>query len=402
MDAQSLLGKLTNACTSRDNSIRLTRRLEPAMGEGTKVFPPTFPSGPARNDPPTYLTEERRIGDEVFSTVVLDTVQSEANRLELSLLEAMRRKELSLPLLQTEIPNYGLLTSLEAPHRVFDAIFRDSEIDGKLFHDTDIGKYILTATGRKAYPLYRYCPTLLIFGGWNSHGARGGLGEKFPRGFDAEIVGWQIERGRHGAGRMDPIGFGRAVDGKIYKSRDGWTFDKDKAIVKKGKKPEDTTHTEVGHGTIPPTLQELGGVSISYAVQTSVLSFPRLRQLRFADPKRGLSTPDQDVACRTVLAALYLYALSLQQEEGFLLRSRCHLLPSEDPKWEWLGATAKEIEDFSFDSQIARQVVQDAVSQAEQKGMSWETQPINMKASDKLTKALDENRRLLEMGEEVE
>ena len=77
-----------------------------------------------------YATELRRVNGREVNTVLLDSVQSQANRMELALLAAYEHKDIAIPLLVTDFspwfPSVGRLTTLEAPHRVYDAIFRDS------------------------------------------------------------------------------------------------------------------------------------------------------------------------------------------------------------------------------------------------------------------------------------
>ena len=55
-------------------AIRSVVRLEPVGGAGDKVFPPTYAGG-------VYAVEQRRINGEVFPCVLLDSVQSQANRI---------------------------------------------------------------------------------------------------------------------------------------------------------------------------------------------------------------------------------------------------------------------------------------------------------------------------------
>lgn len=81
----------------------------------------------------------------------------------------------------------GRVTSLEAPHRVADAILRDSELNGVAFRSSDEGKKIGQATLRNATPLFELCPTALLFGIWDSTGPKGGLGVKFQRAIVSEI-----------------------------------------------------------------------------------------------------------------------------------------------------------------------------------------------------------------------
>lgn len=77
--------------------IRCRTVLQPLGGPGDKVFPPTY----ASDNPETrYATEKRfvpsadGIGGCVAESVVLDSVASQANRLELALLDAIRRADL--------------------------------------------------------------------------------------------------------------------------------------------------------------------------------------------------------------------------------------------------------------------------------------------------------------------
>ncbi|MEO2089489.1 MAG: type I-U CRISPR-associated RAMP protein Csb1/Cas7u, partial [Gemmataceae bacterium] len=234
--------QLRNAVCGTDKSpaaaaIRLRAKLQPAGGRGTKVFPPTYAGG-------VYATEKRRIGERVVECVLLDSVQSQANRLEQALLQAYRDGKLSFPLLSVEfpadLPDIGSVTTLDAPHRIFDAILRDSEVavngqdmptpfrsqlkaEGK--KDTSKisaeGEAISKANVRNATPLFELCPTALIFGAWDSTGAAGGLGNKFARALVSEIVGVGAVYGVRTASRIDPLGI---TGGKIFEDVNGdWT-----------------------------------------------------------------------------------------------------------------------------------------------------------------------------------
>src|SRR5258706_14745075 len=61
-------------------AFRAVTDLEPAGGDGDKLFPPTYQGG-------VYARETRMIGGEPTPCVLLDSVQSQANRLELALLD---------------------------------------------------------------------------------------------------------------------------------------------------------------------------------------------------------------------------------------------------------------------------------------------------------------------------
>src|SRR5713101_226133 len=61
-------------------AIRGTAKLEPAGGPGDKVFPPTHFVGDRADT--RYAFEQRRIDGKEVTCVLLDSVQSQANRME--------------------------------------------------------------------------------------------------------------------------------------------------------------------------------------------------------------------------------------------------------------------------------------------------------------------------------
>ena len=129
--------QLVTAIAGNAVAIRSRTRLQPAAGAGTKVFPPTHAGG-------VYAMEKRRIpisseGAETREAdcVLLDSVQSQANRIEDALQDALDRKLISIPLIIVQFGNsvadVHRVTSLQAPHRVADAILRDSLWEGSRF-----------------------------------------------------------------------------------------------------------------------------------------------------------------------------------------------------------------------------------------------------------------------------
>ena len=109
-------------------AIRRVRKLQPTGGPGDKIFPPTYPGDRGgRNVPPGHVFERRRIGGENVLCVLIDSVQSQANRLEEALKVARETGALNFPMItvdfsNTEVADIGRITTLDAPHRVFDAI----------------------------------------------------------------------------------------------------------------------------------------------------------------------------------------------------------------------------------------------------------------------------------------
>ena len=126
------LSALKNSVCS-DAAIRRLQRLQPVGGPGDKIFPPTYPPE-RRGAPPRHVFERRRIDGEEVWCVLVDSVQSQANRLEEALLAVAEEEidDLSVPLPYVTVDFQGKeleplkrVTSLDAPHRVYDAILVD-------------------------------------------------------------------------------------------------------------------------------------------------------------------------------------------------------------------------------------------------------------------------------------
>jgi len=345
---------LTTLCDAVANgalAVRRTQRLQPAGGPGDKVFPPTYEGG-------QYALEERVIDGRRVHCVLLDSVQSQANRMELALKGAFYRGKdhpADIPVVTVDfgsagLPEVGEITSLDAPHRLADAILRDSLLEGRLFRSTDQGKVLDTASLANATGMYELCPTALIFGLWDSTGPRRGGGTKFQRAIVSEIAGIDIEQGVRPSSRLDPLGI-ELNAGKIYKAHDGWTLDEASAVREKDKAVlygKEGKPSEINHGNVTPALKNdkgqahHGGVTMSHARQSVVLSLPALRRLHFPDAA-GVIDAERDTLARVALVALGLAGAHLAIAAGCDLRSRCLLVPdsSEPADWELLDASGR-------------------------------------------------------------
>ena len=376
---------LKQAVAGNDAAFRLTEKLQPAGGRGSKVYPPTHAGG-------VYAWEQRRIGvDELLPTVLLDSAQSQANRLEQALLKAHRAGLLPLPIIQSDFsepfPDIGMITTYDAPHRMADAIFRDSLLDGVRFRDSEIGKAFEQANIRNASCLFQYCPHALVFGMWDSTGSVGGLGNKFQRSVVSEIVGINAEAGLHTSSRIDPLGI-RSLE--IYESAEGgWTNDVSKAAKNKKGEPLKKKPSDFVHSNIPPTIKSRensrdplpGGVTIDYASLTSVISLPALRRLRF--PLDGTESESVNNAARTVLAAMALSAIAAQHEGGYDLRSRCLLIPERDATIEKVANNGKTTQ-YDLEHAATLALYRQAVEDAKAAGLPWLDEPITLTPEDKL------------------
>ncbi|HWE03129.1 MAG TPA: type I-U CRISPR-associated protein Cas7 [Tepidisphaeraceae bacterium] len=144
-----------------------------------------------------------------------------------------------------------------------------------------------------------------------------------------------------------------------------------------------------------------GGVTISHADHTAVLSLPQLRRLRFPlngmldkDPKKQFEI---DTAARSVLAALALVGLTLSLERGSDLRSRCLLFPDGPLRFELLETPGKPTP-ISLDSKQAIAIYTDAVEAAKKLGLPWESAPIKLTASPDLIALVKKSQELAAVG----
>jgi CRISPR-associated protein Csb1 len=353
--------------------IRIRTTYQPSGGDGARIYPPTYP---ADNGKPPYVIEERvvdRTGTR-RKVVLLDSVPSQSNRAELSLLKGYRDGSFQVPIL--EIRHDGdasvVLTSLELPHRYADAYLRDSEIDGVKFDNTPLGKAFQAASTENATVLFQHDPGSLVFGAWNSH--RKGRQAKFPRIYASEIIGWDPVVGERKAGKMDPLN----LTGRAKPEGEGWTFINDTENKVKGEK----RLSEIGHGNIAPNSAH-GGVTITSAERFATLSFAALNRLGF-----GEASTEASNAARALLASFALLADRLAFSGPSLwLRSGCDLLVV-DEKIEWLsrGGTA-EPWSLTLDDAIA--LYKHACERAAASGLPLEMEPIKLVPNESLSKAID-------------
>ena len=400
--------KLSEAVAGGAVALRAKTTLQPAGGEGDKVFPPTYaPEGRAEHK---YAVEDRQVGDKSSVVVLLDSVASQANRAELALLEGWRDQDLSFPVpyvdftVDEDVSDIGEMTVLEAPHRLADAIFRDSLLDGTLFRLSDVGQAITDATPRDASALFRYSPTALLFGMWDSTGPKGGLGSKFQRAYVSEIVGMDAVVGRKVGSRIDPLQIEKLnPDHKAFNHEDPrqvWTLDEaDAERDSKGKPVAASRGSESGeagqpskinHGNIAPTIDaQSGGVTISKAVQTTVISLAALRRLRFSGHDRAAES-----AARTAVAALGVAAIAYQHQHDHDLRSRCLLIPEHAPRLELVGRDGSAPEVVDVDRSIAQNILARAAEQAARAGLGWETEKIRLVPAPKLIELIKRSRQV--------
>ncbi|MGI8778849.1 MAG: type I-G CRISPR-associated RAMP protein Csb1/Cas7g [Solirubrobacteraceae bacterium] len=302
--------------------------LEPAAG--LPVLPPSY-------EEPLEI-HQRYVDGEVVGVIELDSVGSSANRLEEVLVALHRAGEYPLPVASTTVaPGDGstpiTITTLEMPHRVFDAWLRlsDGDANGTPFERTSLGEELALAHPRALDPLLETSAHDLVLGAWDSH-RKGPAGQlRIARSFTSTLIGLNPVVLRQVAARRDPLNIGDASD------------------APKGARKL----SEEGLSSIPPQRTRLG-VSIQSARYQGFLSFAGLRRL-------GFERYDA-VEARVMLAALCLYALTLRDAMGWSLRAQCELIPLSDLQFGLARRSSSHAEPFALGVDDAKRLFLEAVA----------------------------------------
>jgi CRISPR-associated protein Csb1 len=391
------LNELSASVAGSAAAFRSITKLQPVGGEGDKVFPATYSGG-------AYATERRTLDGAAVDCILIDSVQSQANRAEEALKGAIERGRTKLPLIEVDFQNVNgnlmnplpNLTSLDVPHRLADAILRDSELlDGTRFSKSQYALRWGRSNLWNATAVYELCPTALLFGMWGSPEKPGGLGAKFERAFVSEIVAVDVMSNspekteaakdpearkdfvnKRVGFRIDPLNASKTVQ---VKQNDDGSFQ-----VGAGK----LRPSEINHGNIPFDTSNCG-IRFRYAEQTTVVSLGALRKLRF--PVEGKDDSTTNEAGRTVLAALGLCAGVLAAEANTSLRSRCHLWPVEEREWELIDKPGHAPRKFRMDSDNAVALLNEAVAAASQAGLNWMEEKLMLQPSPELVQLIQQS-----------
>jgi CRISPR-associated protein Csb1 len=326
----------------------LSTEPSPTRPSGIEIRQDLVPAGGMPVQPPSYEGDleihKRYIDGEARDVVELDSVGSAANRLEEVLLELHRAERYRLPVSSTEVePSSGesiTITTLEMPHRVFDAWLRlsaaEDGADGT-FEDSEHGRELSLAHIGALDSLLETSAHDLLLGVWDSH-RKGPHGQvRIGRSLTTSLIGVDpIEQARIAA-RRDPLNLGDASE------KSG-----------AGKK---TRLSEMGLSSIPPQRAR-GGVAITEARYLGFLSFAALRRL-------GFERYDA-VEVRVLLALLGLYALLLRFAGGWDLRAQCALVANDDPQLTLLVPQGRS-EAFALSVAEAERLFDDAIDRVKVK-----------------------------------
>ena len=280
--------------TADEGLVALTYRQElgPIEGWDAVVGPPTYASregkgakGERRSE---YVINERGDGTRMCD---LDTVQSQANRME-----ASYRGELADVIPRHVVEAGGHRADLtELPHRLADASIRATALAGAIRAAFD------SIDGGDPEPLARLAPTSLVYGAWDSRGTRVAVRRAIASRIEAHDVVECTRSAQYTAVfSQDELGL----------TNREWT---------KG--------AEAGFAPAPATGRP-GGVRVRGAiVQLATVMLGVLRGYRGYRAEDGSG-----------LLACYLLGLALgglvTGGRGYQLRSGCDLVPAGPAKWD--------------------------------------------------------------------
>lgn len=359
-------------------SLASTTELAPAAGPQASVAPAKFAKRGA--DGGVYAYEQRYLEGAPATAVIIDSKQSQLNRAEAALAQAIADDHPVLSRLPRVQVTYGshdeakVLSDLQLPHRAFDAHIRAGTIDGTPVTQTTEYQALRNSNPLDARALLDASPISLVFGSWDS--SRVSRQGRWRSVLVGEIIGFCADDkpAYKGGARTDPVGMRIELDSSVLQEiAERQRGELSPVLINKVKSAKPASKTGsgkisasmLGLGGIPPSLEALAGVACHRIVRSHVLSFATLRQIRFG------AGADGDAACRALLAALALNALARSDAE-LVLRANCDLIES--------GPTAVEIDQRGGDRkaldpltiEAADALLADALGHAERAaGIRW-------------------------------
>lgn len=342
MTAVSLDLLLQSTVAGGPSCLTSVTELQPAGGQHASVAPAKFAL--PRSQDGVYAYEQRFLDGGARSAVIIDSKQSQLNRAEVALQQAIDDGHEVLARLPHVVVTYqrdGVeerYTDLMLPHRVYDGHIRAGFVDGAPVTASERYRAVRNATPANARMLLETSPVTLVFGGWDS--SRRARQGRWRSALVGEIIGFcadhalsQGSRVMRGGARVDPVAMQvrlnqKAMMGVADAQRDELSptnYTKIKAAAEKSAKDKQPgSASGLGLGGVPPTLAQLAGVACDRIIRSHVLSFATLRQMRFG------AGPDGDAACRALLAALALNGLARSDAELYL-RANCDLVEASAP-----------------------------------------------------------------------
>lgn len=341
--------------------ITSSTELEPAAGPHASVAPAKYVEGKGQAAKSVFVYETRYIVEEIQNpedsedaekvvkgqsqkVVLIDSKQSELNRAEAAIEQGRQYGDEAVVKIPRAVVTYQTengpveYTDMELSHRIFDGHFRAGTIDGKLITENDDYRALRNCTPADMSALLNTAPAALLFGAWDS--TRKSNQVRLRSALVGEIIGVLADQERSGeeqqarrsGARVDAV----AASVKLApKDMESLVNDQEAELspgnigarrneIKKAKADDRISASPLGLGSIPPSVEEIGGVACRRIIRSWVLSLASLRQLRFGQDET------KNVAARALLAALGLNAIARAERELYI-RANCDLIESSAP-----------------------------------------------------------------------
>ena len=335
--------------------------LEPAAGPQASVAPAKYVEGKGQAAKSVFVYETRYIAgkpenqDEPKTAkkavkgkpqtvVLIDSKQSELNRAEAAIEQGRQYGDEAVVKIPRAVVTYKTengpveYTDMELSHRIFDGHFRAGTIDGKLITENDDYRALRNCTPADMSALLNTAPAALLFGAWDS--TRKSNQVRLRSALVGEIIGvladqkrtGEEQQARRSGARVDAV----AASVKLApKDMESLVNDQEAELspgnigarrneIKKAKADDRISASPLGLGSIPPSVEEIGGVACRRIIRSWVLSLASLRQLRFGTNEK------KNIAARALLAALGLNAIARAERELYI-RANCDLIESSAP-----------------------------------------------------------------------
>ncbi|MBF0613327.1 MAG: type I-U CRISPR-associated protein Cas7, partial [Magnetococcales bacterium] len=155
--------------------------LEPVEGKSVAIFPPTYPANKetSKHRMETPYTVNRPLSDGRFAYCDIDSVQSQANRMEMAIATTLGDL---LPNHRVEAGSH-IVGINELPHRIADAAIRATPLE------EEIRKAFLEYSKGNPTLIASLSPLSLLFGAWDSRDTQ----IKIPRVVRSEIRATQVD-----------------------------------------------------------------------------------------------------------------------------------------------------------------------------------------------------------------
>jgi CRISPR-associated protein Csb1 len=250
------------------------------------VFPPTYAAGEGEKKG-GYNIDRFQDGS---SICLIDSVGSQANRMELRFIEPPLSELIPSVLIQAGKDTVNLL---EAGHRAGDALLRCTPLLPQ------VEKAFLEYERGNAVPMAKFSPMSLVFGCWDSRNTY----VKMPRIVESTIRAYKVNVLTRSATYSPPIDY----------IGEGLAEEPDKKLQEK--------YSQIGLLHVPSTGTHGGIVAQGGIWKTSTISFPALRLARAPDAK-------QQERLQKYLLGLALVAVTVNRDS--YLRQGCHLVLNPD------------------------------------------------------------------------